>query len=226
MIQDNMIEYCKNLSRRSRFVQTLGIVALLGLSHAAFASDVYAQQADKMEAGVKGKVGLGLLGAELGIVVPAIFGAKPWWLYLITGAAGGAGGAVAGHFVIDQNNQVEASVAVLAVGVAAIIPSMIMMFSATAYDPDDEIKASGDAQQGSVSGKISAENLRYPRNSLQARGQRRLAERAVSTRNPVSSGMLHMDQGVHLAVPVLSVEPKSIDNPDTRFKVALLSGSF
>ena len=53
-------------------------------------------------------------------------------------AAGAAGGALAGHFAIDQNGNEKAAVAVLVTGIALVVPAVIVTVKGLRYDPTDE----------------------------------------------------------------------------------------
>lgn len=99
-----------------------------------------AQQATPVEPDFKATVGLGLVGAELGFVLPAVAGLHDAWAFIVFPVVGAGGGALAGHFLIEKGtDSPELSVAMLATGMALIIPSMILTLSATAYDPEEEM---------------------------------------------------------------------------------------
>ena len=93
---------------------------------------------NQVESNVQGTIGLGLVGAELGFVLPAAFGLDEWWAFVIFPVIGAAGGAVGGYFLFDQPDRVEGGVAVLATGMALAIPAMVLTLALTAYDPSDE----------------------------------------------------------------------------------------
>ena len=87
----------------------------------------------------KGTIGAGLLGAELGMVIPAAFGMTDMWPYVVFPAVGAAGGAALGLLVIDKDGtDAKIGVSLLAVGVAAVIPVVVLTLSATAYDPESD----------------------------------------------------------------------------------------
>lgn len=98
---------------------------------------------DPLKADFKGAIGLGLIGAELGFVLPAAFGAKAWWPYLVFPVIGAAGGAVGGHFALEQGaGHPEVAVAMLVTGVALIIPSLVFTVARTRYDAAEELPTS------------------------------------------------------------------------------------
>ncbi len=108
------------------------LIACLALGTLGHASTSRAQE---ISAGIKGTVGLGLVGAELGLMVPAAVGLRDSWAYYAFPIAGAAGGGAAGFFLIDQANNVTLSVAAVTVGMAAVIPALIFTLSRASYDP-------------------------------------------------------------------------------------------
>lgn len=102
----------------------------------------------------KAMIGLGLIGAELGLVLPALVqqaaGTNEWWPYLIFPALGAIGGVVGGYFVEQATpNDPGAAVVLLAVGLAATVPALVATLALTAYDPAREA--------GSFEGDVSEE---------------------------------------------------------------------
>lgn len=90
----------------------------------------------------KGIIGLGLIGAEIGFIVPALvqdaMHTNEWWPYLVFPALGAVGGAIGGWGVEQATaGQPEADVALLAIGMALIVPTMVATLALTAYDPND-----------------------------------------------------------------------------------------
>ena len=70
-----------------------------------------------IDASPKGTIGLGIIGAELGFMFPALMGrAVPafhdTWAFIVFPTAFAAGGAVAGWFALDSPNRSEAAVGV------------------------------------------------------------------------------------------------------------------
>ena len=92
----------------------------------------------QLSATPKGSIGLGLLGAELGTMIPAWAGMRAAWGYVVFPLVGGAGGAVAGYYLLDSPDQTTWSVVALAAGMAMVIPTIVIALSASAYDPDEE----------------------------------------------------------------------------------------
>jgi hypothetical protein len=91
----------------------------------------------------KGMVGLGLIGLELGFVVPALIqeaaGTNEWWPYLVFPAVGAIGGVVGGYFMEQETrNSPEIDVAFLAIGMALVVPTLVATLALTAYEPGQE----------------------------------------------------------------------------------------
>lgn len=103
------------------------------------ASPVLAQdEAAQLDAPPKGLIGFGLIGAELGVAIPALVGVDATWAYLVFPAGGAVTGALLGHFLVDNNDQVGLSVVAMTAGMALVIPTLVLAVSATAYDPEDD----------------------------------------------------------------------------------------
>ena len=124
----------------ARCIQTLVIAGLLAV---ALPAVVEAQTTPAAQDGIaampKGTIGLGLIGAELGMAVPAIFGMKDIWPYLLFPAIGAGGGVTLGILWLDKDGaNSKVSVAMLAVGTALVIPTLVLTLTRSAYDPEDE----------------------------------------------------------------------------------------
>jgi hypothetical protein len=100
--------------------------------------DTVAQTDTPLSADVKGTVGLGLIGAELGMVIPALAGARGVWPYIVFPVIGAGGGAVAGYFLLEKGDHAELAVASLVAGMALAVPALVATLAATAYEPDTE----------------------------------------------------------------------------------------
>jgi hypothetical protein len=87
----------------------------------------------------KGMIGLGLIGAELGLVIPAVAGLQETWSLIVFPVAGAAGGAVAGYFLLEQGGgEPELAVASLMAGMALLIPAIVTTLAVTAYEPEEQ----------------------------------------------------------------------------------------
>lgn len=200
-------------------------------------------------------VGLGLIGLEIGFIVPALIqeaaGTNEWWPYLVFPALGAAGGIVGGYFMEQETrNSPEVDVAFLAVGMALVVPTVVATLALTAYEPGQEAggqvggeeaefedETTTEAVQDSEFGDEASEPAPEPsspsstdggESSLRARTQRLLAG---------GPGILRFDgQGrqVLLGVPMISrratftaEETEALNlAPATDVHVPLVSGTF
>lgn len=129
----------------------VALVAALGLAFASLPmSTARAQETSQVSASAKGIIGLGLIGAEIGFVVPALAGLDETWAFIVFPVLGATGGSLAGYFLLENGDgHPEAAVATLAIGMGLIVPTMVLTLSLTAYDPsDDEAAASDGAPMG------------------------------------------------------------------------------
>ncbi|MDH5674909.1 MAG: hypothetical protein OEZ06_22455 [Myxococcales bacterium] len=168
------------------------------------------QTATPVTADFKGMVGLGLIGAELGLVIPALAGAEGTWPYVVFPVLGAGGGAVAGYFLLESGGgHPEAAVYTLTAGLALVIPALVVAVAATAYDY--EADAARNAQ------------ARY-----------RPPSRAERVRASLDTGALRLSPtGVRLAPPavgVVSLDPKLARRTglsrDPELRVSVVSGQF
>jgi hypothetical protein len=85
------------------------------------------QQGDRVEGNIAGTVGLGLLGAEVGLFLPPAFNLQDhWWAWVLFPAVGAAGGAVAGAFAFDPGSPEPAvTVAILGAGMLLAVPAIV-----------------------------------------------------------------------------------------------------
>lgn len=216
------------------FLVRFAAVVLLGATLALASSSLEPERAEAQVAVVqslpKGTIGFGLMGVELGLIVPAIFGARDWWPYLVFPVLGGAGGAVGGYFFdVATRNQPEISVAMMAVGVALLVPAIIGTLALTAYTPPSESQQSDEDMTVEGRGEDSVEAVQddssgeSPQSSLERRvralyaggpGLLRFHRGAVLLSAPVVSSLptytaeelerLHVSPGSDVVVPVVS----------------------
>jgi len=99
----------------------------------------------------KGAVGLGLIGAELGFVVPALAGAKGVWPYIVFPVIGAGGGAVGGYFLLEKGDgHPELAVGALTLGMALFVPAMVATIAATSYRPPEQIPTASMVRRRAV----------------------------------------------------------------------------
>ncbi len=111
---------------------------LFGAFHGASKVSAQVTEPVHINSSPNGLIGLGLVGAEIGLTVPALAGLHQTWALIVFPTVGAAGGALAGHFLLDNLDDSTGSIVALAVGLALIVPSLVITLSATAYDPSDE----------------------------------------------------------------------------------------
>lgn len=144
-----------------RTIQMLGFTLMIAAASLSAPLGVHAQKttattkADTpapLSADFKGAVGMGLLGAELGFIVPALAGAHDAWAFIVFPILGAAGGAAGGYFLLEQGaGHPEIAVGVLVAGMALFVPAMVVTISATAYEPEeDELGASAASQRAAA----------------------------------------------------------------------------
>ncbi len=164
---------------KSRAVRFASVAALTLLPTVARAQ----VGAETANSGAKGTVGGALLGAELVLVVEALFDVDPWWAYLLGGGLGAVGGGVGGFFV-DEQGSAPASMGLLVGGLVLSIPTTVAVLSATTYEPETNPTVEG------------------------ARAVPR-AESAITARSsrPAPSLAMFEDGGFRLGVPGVAVVP-------------------
>lgn len=123
----------------------LAILTALATSAPAYAQDAADPATVKeapLKADFKGAVGGGLLGAELGFVIPALAGAKGVWPYIVFPVLGAGGGAVGGYFLLEKGDgHPELAVGALTLGMALVVPAMVATIAATSYRPPEQIQS-------------------------------------------------------------------------------------
>lgn len=103
---------------------------------AAFAVAVFSQaepahaqsgSGDEIKGNIAGTVGLGMLGAELGLVLTPTVGLHDqWWAWVLFPTVGAAAGAVAGALVFDPGDPGPAvTVSLLGAGFLLAVPAVV-----------------------------------------------------------------------------------------------------
>ena len=81
---------------------------------------------ETVQATPKGTIGLGLVGAELGLIIPSVSGLNEPWALTVFPVVGATGGALAGYFALDKPGREKGSVAALVVGLAGVLPAILV----------------------------------------------------------------------------------------------------
>jgi hypothetical protein len=103
------------------FIAAFTVVTLA--SHATSAR----ADGDDVKGNVAGTVGLGLLGAEVGLLLPPAFKLQDrWWAWVLFPTLGAAAGAVPGALLFDAGDPDPAvTVSLLGAGMALAIPAVV-----------------------------------------------------------------------------------------------------
>lgn len=82
---------------------------------------------DDVKGNIAGTIGLGLLGAELGLLLtPSVGLHDQWWAWVLFPTVGAAGGAVAGALLFEPRDPSPAvTVSLLGAGFALAIPAIV-----------------------------------------------------------------------------------------------------
>ncbi len=111
--------------------QTLSRVAVTSAAFLCIAIPARAVEPDSSSKG-KGVVGGGLLGAELFVGAESLLGVQSAWVYGAGALAGSLGGGFGGYY-LERSVTQQTSMLVLTAGMLLVIPSTVMVMSATAY---------------------------------------------------------------------------------------------
>jgi hypothetical protein len=94
-------------------------------------------RADEVSPNGKGITGGALMGAESVTIVASLAGLHTGWVYGVAAAAGAAGGGIGGYFVEQGSSDGVAPTAMLAGGLALIIPAVVLYLNGTRYQPEE-----------------------------------------------------------------------------------------
>lgn len=107
---------------------TLVLAGAISLSTPAGAVEAQVDPSvfEEVRATPKGTIGLGLVGAEIGLIIPSVSGLREPWALTVFPVVGATGGALAGYFALDKPGREKGSVAALVVGLAGVIPAVLV----------------------------------------------------------------------------------------------------
>lgn len=191
-----------------------GLVAAVAITTAAALAAPSGAQAQCVEGAEctfvrpdgKGIIGLGLIGAELGLIIPALAGVRDeWWPYLVFPLIGAVAGGIGGWAVEDatgprpmgtppSRGEPEVSVTLLAVGMVLIVPTIVGTLALTAYSPPETAAESDeDYEPEDISDDEDSVEATHD-DSAPAEGSS--DEFGATSRRETSSGRRHADTGM------------------------------
>jgi hypothetical protein len=118
---------------RSHMLKSLAIgvivfaVTLSSVSASAQDPTPVTTTGDQANGNIAGTIGLGLLGAEVGLLLPPLFKLHhEWWAWAVFPTVGAAGGVVAGLLAFDAGSpSVAVTAPLLGAGLALAIPAIV-----------------------------------------------------------------------------------------------------
>jgi len=141
----------------NRLVAIATLAAVLMLQTGEVSAQAAANTSgERVDGDLKGTIGLGLLGMELGLILPpALKLHDQWWAWTLFPVVGAAGGAVAGIFIFEGNDpDPKVTVPILAVGIGLVIPAVVGSLAIKSKRETQEIErgfnASADQGDGLV----------------------------------------------------------------------------
>jgi hypothetical protein len=160
----------------------------------------------------KGIAGGALLGGEVGFMALSAFGAKSSWMYWTIPTALAIGGGVGGYF-IEKSASPEIPLAMLAGGMALIIPTVVITLSAASYQPTSEDSTPADATPAEP-GKEPVKGTVKINSAVKSKiSSSDLPVRPFALVNYVSSSLV-------VAMPVISLAPSYTRLEQEKFGVA------
>ncbi|MCC6877230.1 MAG: hypothetical protein IT378_23190 [Sandaracinaceae bacterium] len=150
----------------------VGLVLAGAMFHAprAEAQCMAGPTCNTVSATAKGAIGGGILGAEIGFMIPALIvyaGAREldqWWSWVLFPTLGAVGGSILGYFTMEdpangmvggvvQRGFPEVAVAFLAISMALIVPTFVGVLALTSYNPGaDSSSGGGEEDEGASEG--------------------------------------------------------------------------
>jgi hypothetical protein len=112
------------------------------LCTASVAPALAQDQGDRLKGNVAGTVGLGVLGAEVGLFLPPAFNLQDhWWAWVLFPAITAAGGAVAGAFAFEPRNPEPAvTISILGASFLLAVPAVVSASALATYRRDRDIE--------------------------------------------------------------------------------------
>lgn len=140
----------------------------------------------------KGVIGLGLIGAEIGLLAPALAGMRDAWAYITFPVIGAVGGGFAGYYLLEKNaSSPDLAVASMAVGIGLVIPTVIATLALTSNHATVETEqVTRSAPQASAPQAAKANQ-----------------NASKSATSEAASGVIAQTHGVSVHMPMVSLVP-------------------
>jgi hypothetical protein len=101
------------------------LLALALITTQANTASAQVREGDRVDGHVAGTVGLGLIGAEVGLLLTPAFNLQDhWWAWVLFPVIGAAGGAVAGVFALEDVDP-AVTVSILGAGMLLAVPAVV-----------------------------------------------------------------------------------------------------
>ena len=138
-----------------RFACAVALATVMTLSVSSRPANAQVDPAtfDQVSSTPKGTIGLGLVGAELGLIIPSASGLNEVWALTVFPVVGATGGALAGYFALDKPGREKGSVAALVVGLAGVLPAILVTVKGVRqerqdrWEPTPQIEIRSDKEQ-------------------------------------------------------------------------------
>lgn len=135
-----------------RSVALAALAAVLMLQATTTASAQTTKAGDEVSGDLKGTIGLGLIGMEVGLLLPPLFKLQDeWWAWTVFPVVGAAGGAVGGFLAFEGGSpDPKITVPIFAAGIALVIPAIVGSLAIKSRRDAAEIQAARDSGTGLV----------------------------------------------------------------------------
>lgn len=177
-----------------RFACALALGAVFALSASPRLAEAQFDQSvlEQVQSTPKGTIGLGLVGAELGLIIPSVSGLNEPWALTVFPVVGATGGALAGYFALDKPGREKGSVAVLVVGLAGVLPAILVT-----------VKGVREERQ----------NRWEPTPQIEIRSEKE--QRAFETAEAGPGLLRRSRSGLRVSMPGVSISRRGSETPET-----------
>ncbi len=160
------------------------------------ANDAITSPGDEVNGDLKGTIGLGLIGMEVGLLLPPLLKLhNEWWSWTVFPVVGGAVGALGGYFAFEGGSpDRKVTIPIFALGVALVIPAIVGSLAIKARRDASDMRAANDVGTGLVRFNRGGTYVRAPALSIATGYQQTDArlggqqQRATNVHVPLLSG--------------------------------------